>query len=247
MRFILYTEKTPAQALTAINTRMQSKESSARNSLGGWIEKNGAFSLNVATPVIGRFERRTVMRGRIERENGLTVVQGDVPHGVDKQGQLIVFIALALLGVLILTSGNAIALVMIPLGAYLYVPMNGDRANSEILMNELQRTLKARQTPPKKTDSKDAPRTSAARSTGSAKSASTTRSSGTGKPSATTRSTGTAKSTSTTRSTGTSRSTAAKSTSTSTARKTATTSANKPTGTSRAKVSSGENTFGLGR
>ncbi len=235
MRFILYTEKTPAQALTAINTRMQSKESSARNSLGGWIEKNGAFSLNVATPVIGRFERRTVMRGRIERENGLTVVQGDVPHGVDKQGQLIVFIALALLGVLILTSGNAIALVMIPLGAYLYVPMNGDRANSEILMNELQRTLKARQTPPKKTDSKDAPRTSAARSTGSAKSASTTRSSGTGKPSATTRSTGT------------SRSTAAKSTSTSTARKTATTSANKPTGTTRAKVSSGENIFGLGR
>ena len=235
MRFILYTEKTPAQALTAINTRMQSKESSARNSLGGWIEKNGAFSLNVATPVIGRFERRTVMRGRIERENGLTVVQGDVPHGVDKQGQLIVFIALALLGVLILTSGNAIALVMIPLGAYLYVPMNGDRANSEILMNELQRTLKARQTPPKKTDSKDAPRTSAARSTGSAKSASTTRSSGTGKPSATTRSTGT------------SRSTAAKSTSTSTARKPATTSANKPTGTSRAKLSSGENTFGLGR
>lgn len=235
MRFILYTEKTPAQALTAINTRMQSKESSARNSLGGWIEKNGAFSLNVATPVIGRFERRTVMRGRIERENGLTVVQGDVPHGVDKQGQLIVFIALALLGVLILTSGNAIALVMIPLGAYLYVPMNGDRANSEILMNELQRTLKARQTPPKKTDSKDAARTSAARSTGSAKSAATTRSSGTGKPSATTRSTGT------------SRSTAAKSTSTSTARKTATTSANKPTGTTRAKVSSGENIFGLGR
>jgi len=235
LRFILYTEKTPAQALTAINTRMQSKESSARNSLGGWIEKNGAFSLNVATPVIGRFERRTVMRGRIERENGLTVVQGDVPHGVDKQGQLIVFIALALLGVLILTSGNAIALVMIPLGAYLYVPMNGDRANSEILMNELQRTLKARQTPPKKTDAKEASRPSAARSTGSAKSAATTRSSGTGKPSATTRSTGT------------SRSTAAKSTSTSTARKPATTSANKPTGTTRAKLSSGENRFGLGR
>lgn len=190
MRFLLYTEKTPTQALTAINARMQAKESSARAALGGWVEKNGAFALSVSTPVIGRFERRTVMRGRIERENGVTVVRGDVPSGVDKQGQLVVFAALVLLAILILTSGNALpALLVIPLGAYLYVPMTGDRANSQLLMNELQRTLKAREKPPKKAPA-DSART--ARTTGAAKAVSakttTARTSGAAKSNGTTRS-----------------------------------------------------------
>jgi hypothetical protein len=181
VRFVLYTDKTPAQALSAINARLLAKESSARASLGGWVEKSGAFSLSVATPVIGRFERRTIMQGKIERGEGVTVVRGDVPSGVDKQGQLIVFIALALLAVLMLVSGNVLpALVVIPLGAYLYIPMTGDRGNSEILMHELQRTLKAKETPPKKPAgaAKDGARSRSARSTGAAK-AVTTKSSAT--------------------------------------------------------------------
>ncbi len=162
MRFLLYTEKTPAQALTAINARMQAKESSARASLGGWVEKNGAFALNVSTPVVGRFRRRTVLRGKIERENGVTTVRGDVPSGVDRQGQIVVFIALGLLAVLLLTGGNAVpALAVLPLGAYLYIPMTGDHTNCDLLMGELQRTLKAKEKPPRKS--------SEARTTGAAK------------------------------------------------------------------------------
>jgi len=159
---LLYTEKTPAQALTAINARMQAKESSARASLGGWVEKNGAFALNVSTPVVGRFRRRTVLRGKIERENGVTTVRGDVPSGVDRQGQIVVFIALGLLAVLLLTGGNAVpALAVLPLGAYLYIPMTGDHTNCDLLMGELQRTLKAKEKPPRKS--------SEARPTGAAK------------------------------------------------------------------------------
>lgn len=171
---------------------MQAKESSARATLGGWVEKNGAFSLSTSSPVIGRFERRTVLRGKIERESGLTVVRGDVPSGVDKQGQLIVFIALALLAVLILTSGNVVpALFVIPLGAYLYIPMTGDRANSETLMTELQRALKAKATPPKKAaEPKDGARS------GAAKAASARRSTGTTRAATTTRAASAARSTS---------------------------------------------------
>lgn len=196
MRILLYTEKTPAQALTAINARMQAKESAARASLGGWVEKNGSFALSVSTPVIGRFHRRTVLRGKIERENGVTTVHGDVPSGVDKQGQIVVFVALGLLAVLLLTSGNAVpALAVIPLGAYLYIPMTGDHANCDLLVGELQRTLKAKEKPPKKS--------SEGRAAGAAKAVST-------KPTvpraATARSsTGASRSTSTTRSTSTAR------------------------------------------
>lgn len=151
MRFTYYTEKTPSQAITAINARMQVKESAARVGLDGWVEKNGAFALSVSSKVIGRFHRRTVLRGKIERESGMTVVRGDVPNGVDKQGQMIIFVALALVAVLIITSGNvAPALIILPLGAYLYIPMTGDRVNSAVLLSELQKTLKARHTPPKK-------------------------------------------------------------------------------------------------
>lgn len=206
MRFLLYTEKTPAQALTAINARMQAKESASRASLGGWVEKSGAFALSVSTPVIGRFHRRTVMRGKIERENGVTTVRGDVPSGVDKQGQIVVFVALGLLAVLLLTSGNAVpALAVIPLGAYLYIPMTGDHTNCDLLMGELQRTLKAKEKPPKKSsEGRDSARASTTRATGAAKAV-------TAKPAAA-RSTGTTRSSSSPRAASTPRTTSTRST-----------------------------------
>ena len=190
MRFVLYTEKTPAQALSALNARLQARESASRAGLDGWIEKSGGFALSVSSPVVGRFSRRTVMQGKIERENGVTLVRGDVASGVERQGQIIVFVALALLALILFLSGNvAPALLIIPLGAYLYIPMNGDLHNSTVLMNELQRTLKARQTPPKRTDAPSSARASgAARSTGTAKAVSA-------RPAGTARSVGAARTT----------------------------------------------------
>ena len=169
MRFELYTDKTVAQCLTAINARMQAKETSTRPAIDGWVEKGGAFSISTSTRVVGRFNRRTHLSARLERENGVTVIRGNVATGVDRQGQALVFIALGLMVVLFASGGNvAPALVLLPLAAYLYIPMKGDYINSDVLLTELQRLLKAKSSPPKKTsekkpaarEAKDAPRSS---------------------------------------------------------------------------------------
>ncbi len=156
MRFVLYSEKTAAQCLTAINARMHVKETSTRPALDGWVEKSGAFSIGVSTTVIGKFTRRTYLKAKVERQSGVTIIRGSVPNGVSKEGQLVVFGALALVTLGIMGSGNALfALLMIPFAAYLYIPMRGDLLNSEILIDEVQKTLKAKVKPPKKTsDSK---------------------------------------------------------------------------------------------
>src|SRR5450432_3119094 len=66
VRFVLYSEKTVAQCLTAINARMHVKESSSRPALDGWVEKSGAFSISMSLKVIGKFSRRTVLKARVE-------------------------------------------------------------------------------------------------------------------------------------------------------------------------------------
>jgi hypothetical protein len=87
LRFVLYTDKTVSECLTAINERMHAKATSARPALDGWVEKGGAFALTVSAPVIGKFARRTTLKGQIEREDGLTILRGNVPGGVPRQGQ----------------------------------------------------------------------------------------------------------------------------------------------------------------
>jgi hypothetical protein len=148
----LYTDKTVPQCLTAINERMHLKESSTRPALDGWVEKNGAFSLSLSAPVMGRFARRTALRAKVERENGVTVVQGSVPGGVSRNGQIVIFIALALVALTIIGGGNLIiGLLLIGLAAILYIPMQGDYLNSSALLDEVQKTLKAKPSPPKGT------------------------------------------------------------------------------------------------
>lgn len=184
MRFVLYTEKTVAQCLTAINARMQAKETATRPAIDGWVEKGGAFSISTTTRVIGRFHRRTHLHARLERENGVTVIRGDVANGVDRQGQVLVFVALGLMFVILASGGNVVpALVLLPLAAYLYIPMKGDYINSDVLMTELQRLLKAKESPPKKSsekkpaarEAKDVPRATR-KTTGAAKPAAASKS-----------------------------------------------------------------------
>lgn len=151
MRFVLYSEKTVAQCLTAINARMHVKGTSSRPTLDGWVEKSGAFAIGVSSTVIGRFSRSTYLKAKVERENGVTVIRGSVPNGVSKEGQLVVFGALMLLAIAIIGGGNVLfGLLMIPFAAYLYIPMRGDLLNSEILLDEVQKTLKAKTKPPRK-------------------------------------------------------------------------------------------------
>ena len=186
MRFVLYSEKTVTQCLTSINARMHVKGSGSRPTLDGWVEKSGTFSISMSAPVIGKFARRTVLKAKVERESGLTVIRGSVPNGVSRQGQAFIFVALALVAIMIIGRGNALfGFLLIPFAAYLYIPLHGDYLNSEVLIDEVQKTLKAKTKPPKKTsgDSKPAsvrpttrsasPRTAAARSTSAVKSTTT--------------------------------------------------------------------------
>jgi hypothetical protein len=149
LRFVMYTEKTVPQAMRAINDRLQTGGTKARQ-YDGWVEKSGRFAFGVTTIVHGRFKRKTVMRGQAERDGGITVVSGDVPGGLSRDRQMIVFAAMILIALLLLSQGGAlVAIAVLICAAALSVPLQGDFDNSELLLTELQRTLKARFTPPK--------------------------------------------------------------------------------------------------
>ena|GEM_PF-397859 len=151
MRFVLYSEKTVAQCLSAVNARMHVKETSTRPALDGWIEKSGTFSLAVTAPVIGKFTRRTTLTAKVERQGSITVIEGGVPSGVAREGQAVIFVALAVVALAIMASGNFLfGVLLIPFTAYLYIPLHGDYLNSAVLIDEVEKTLKAKPKPPKK-------------------------------------------------------------------------------------------------
>lgn len=149
----MYTDKTVPQAMSAINARLHTPSGKGRPQLDGWVEKSGRFALTVTTQVRWRFRRRTTLNARAERREGLTVIEGSVPGGASREGQAIVFGALVLVAALGMAQGNAIlALVALAAGAAFFVLLEGDYANSEILLSELQKTLKAQLTPPRRAD-----------------------------------------------------------------------------------------------
>ncbi len=150
MQFVYYTEKTVAQSLTALNARMQVKGTSSRPALDGWVEKNGNFCLGVTAPVRGRFNRTTYMRGKLERRGSYTVVRARVSRGATRENKIVIYGAMALIAVALVVLGNIwMGLILVPVAAALYIPLTGDYLNSEMLLSELQKTLKARSTPPK--------------------------------------------------------------------------------------------------
>lgn len=152
MRFVLYSEKTVAQCLTAINARMHVKATSTRPALDGWVEKSGTFSISMTETIVGKFSRRTALQAKVEREGGITIIRGSVPSGVNREGQAVVFVALALVALTIIGSGNVlVGLLLIPIAAYLYIPLHGDYLNSAVLVDEVEKTLKAKAKPPRKT------------------------------------------------------------------------------------------------
>lgn len=133
--------------MTALNARMQAKSSR----LDGWVEKSGRFSLSTASTVARRFTRRTHLRATATRDEGYTVIRGYVPDGVSRQGQIVIYGALLLVGLALFASGYLLpALIAVFATGALYIPLTGDHINSDVLMGEVQRTLGAKSTPPKK-------------------------------------------------------------------------------------------------
>lgn len=156
MNFTLYTEKTVAQCMSALSERIEAKAA-----LVGWVEKGGTFALGTTTRVLG-IPRRTMMRGKFERHEQITQIRGAVGQGVPLHNQWFVFVALVIVGMVAFTNNLLVVTVgMLPIALALYVVMNGDRVNSEQLLGELQRTLKARSTPPKREDAPTARTTKA--------------------------------------------------------------------------------------
>ncbi|GAB1420602.1 hypothetical protein MASR2M15_07090 [Anaerolineales bacterium] len=150
MDFVLYTTQTITQCTNAINERIQTKSSSKKRRYDGWIKKGGYFSISVSTPVARYFSRTTRLNGRIQREGGLTVIKGKVPGGVEKQTQSIILGAALVTALFVaITSDPLIGIVLGFLGAALLIPLAGDKENSQILINDLKRILKAKDTPPK--------------------------------------------------------------------------------------------------
>lgn len=149
MHVTYYTEKTVAQCMRAVNERLQQKGTASRPGLEGWVEKNGSFALAVSSKVARRFARTTRLQGKAERLGGMTVVKVSVADGVAPRQRLIIFGALALVGIFLAAAGNLLpGLGIVAAGALLNIPLAGDYQNSQILLNEVQKTLKARETPP---------------------------------------------------------------------------------------------------
>jgi hypothetical protein len=147
VRLVLYTEKSVKESLSALTERL----GSAGKRLDGRIEKNGNFSLSMISPVIGKISRRTHMYGKIEKGTGITTVTVHVSSGADPRGQLMIFVALGMIALILLASGNlALVLLLAFAGAALYIPLAGDHHNSPILIGEVQRALKATTKAPKK-------------------------------------------------------------------------------------------------
>jgi type IV secretory pathway VirB3-like protein len=151
VQFVLYTEKSIAQCLRELNERMQIKGTKSRPEISGWIEKDGVFSIAVRTPVIARIHRTTHLNARMERDKGITVIRGYVSDGVSPYWTVVLAIVLLLVMAGFVYIDRLIyALLTLLFGLAAYIPMHGDYVNSDILLIEVERTLKASPRPPKR-------------------------------------------------------------------------------------------------
>lgn len=150
MRFILFTDKKVPDCVTAINERLQAPASGSRPGLDGWIEKKGGFALAIDSPVMGRFIRQTRLEAHVEREGNTTIIRGQVPGGASPNQQRMFIAAVIALCAFTVVQGQALmGLLLALMGGVLYVPLRGDYDNSEKLLIEVERTLKASPKVPK--------------------------------------------------------------------------------------------------
>lgn len=146
----MYTEKTVPQCISALNERLSGR--GGKYNLDGWTDKEGKFALSLESPVfpppLPKVVRRTELRAILEKHSGQTVIRGIVPDGVTAVGRAWIYTIIIILWLfMILVNQLVLALILIPLGIALYIPMKGDCVNSELLLAEIQRTLKAKYTP----------------------------------------------------------------------------------------------------
>jgi hypothetical protein len=145
LQFIYYSDRTVSQCMMALNERIHAKN----GKLDGWTEKSGNFALEFTSSVMRRFSRTTRLQAKAERENNITIIKGHVSEGIDPQRRAILYGLLVLAGVFIILQGSVLpGLIAVLAPILLNIPLEGDHNNSQVLLSEIQRTLKARGTPP---------------------------------------------------------------------------------------------------
>lgn len=150
MRFVLFTEKTTNQCMKALHERLQANATKTRPELDGWIEKSGRFSISMSTQVLGKLSRRTRLRGTAEREKGVTVIRGFVPNGMSGRWLAVIGGCVALLAGYFLLVGELVLSILVFLfGMAMLIPLWGDHRNHDVLLYELEKTLKAKPAPRK--------------------------------------------------------------------------------------------------
>lgn len=158
MRFVLFTDKKINECVAAINERLKMPGTATRPALAGRVDKKGHFALALSGTVLGRFTRQTWLEAQMERDGTTTVIRGDVASGASPAQQRVILIGVLVVSLFILAQGEVLlALLMVLAGGVLYIPLRGDYENSERLLIEVERTLKASPKPPKRAPAKPAP------------------------------------------------------------------------------------------
>lgn len=145
MRFTYYTEKTVSQCMLALNERIHTS-----SKLEGWTEKSGGFALAASSKVVQRFNRTTQLQAKAERNGSVTIIKGYVSDGVGPRERVVIIVALVLVGLLLIVAAKSLlpGVIALAVGPILYIPLAGDYTNSKLLVSEVQRTLKAKDSPP---------------------------------------------------------------------------------------------------
>jgi hypothetical protein len=136
--------------MKTLNERMDVKPTKTRAEIKGWTKKDGQFSIAITLPVLLRIKRTTRMSGSATRESGSTVIRGYVSDGVSPRWQRVIFLVLiAMCLAMVLAQQFFLAVASLTIGVATYIPMMGDYRNSDVLLIEVERLLKASPRPPK--------------------------------------------------------------------------------------------------
>jgi len=135
--------------MSELKDRMKVNGTATRPAITGWVDKS-EFNVSVTSPVAGRFQRTTSMKGKFERDKGVTVITGYVSTGAPRQTQIVIFIGLLLVGLAIIALGMFIqGVIVMAIGAGLYIPLQGDHQNSDYLIKQIRSVLKAKSRDPR--------------------------------------------------------------------------------------------------
>ncbi len=144
MNFTLYSEKATTECIKALTERLHQSETPTRPSLDGFVHKNGKFKIGVEQGVFRQITRKTWVEGQIIKDGALTLIRGQVPDGATPERQRFIAFLIPIAGVMLVIRGEVLlALLAMALIGFVLVTVRGDYYNSDRLLMELEKSLKA--------------------------------------------------------------------------------------------------------